>query len=375
MPRLGAILVVDEHDEALQNEGSPTWNAREVAFERGRRREVPVVLTSPTPSLEAQKWARLEVLGRSEERAGWAALKILDRREEDTGRAGLFSEALIRSLKSPGRVVCVLNRTGRSLLFACRSCNSLASCERCGALVREGEDPATLVCGHCGAVRPHVCANCGMARFKTLRVGVSRAAELLSTLMREPVDELTARAKPGSTLGNARVFLGTEAVLHRVPSASVVAFLEFDQELLAPRYRAAEAALTLLARASRVVGGRAGQVVVQTSMPDHEVLRAAMLAEPALVSESEHVRREMLGFPPARSMVVVGGEHAGEYVREIEAVLAAEGVADAEVVERSPSQWLIRSSQRAAVLNAIASVKRPPGRMRVQVDPMRLPPA
>jgi primosomal protein N' (replication factor Y) len=151
--------------------------------------------------------------------------------------------------------------------------------------------------------------------------------------------------------------------------------LEFDQELLAPRYRAAEAALTLLARASRVVGGRAGQVVVQTSMPDHEVLRAAMLAEPALVSESEHARREMLGFPPARSMVVVGGEHAGEYVREIEAVLAAEGVADAEVVERSPSQWLIRSSQRAAVLNAIASVKRPPGRMRVQVDPMRLPPA
>ena len=40
-----------------------------------------------------------------------------------------------------------------------------------------------------------------------------------------------------------------EAVLHRVDRADVVIFLEFDSELMAPRLRAAEEALALLARA------------------------------------------------------------------------------------------------------------------------------
>jgi primosomal protein N' (replication factor Y) len=62
-------------------------------------------------------------------------------------------------------------------------------------------------------------------------------------------------------------------VLHRADAApagiELVTFLEFDQELLATRYRAAEQALWLLVRAARVVGGRrrGGRVLVQTRVP------------------------------------------------------------------------------------------------------------
>ena len=63
--------------------------------------------------------------------------------------------------------------------------------------------------------------------------------------------------------------VGTEATLHQIDRADVVAFLDADQELLAPRYRAAEQALALLARAARLVGGKAGggRIVVQTFGP------------------------------------------------------------------------------------------------------------
>ena len=74
--------------------------------------------------------------------------------------------------------------------------------------------------------------------------------------MREPVGEVTASTAGGRD-ARTRVVVGTEAVLHQVPTADVVAFLDFDQELLAPRYRAAEQALALLARAARLLGGRA----------------------------------------------------------------------------------------------------------------------
>ena len=73
----------------------------------------------------------------------------------------------------------------------------------------------------------------------------------------------------------------------------MVAFLDLDQELLAPRYRAAEEALALLVRAARLVGGRAGggRLLLQTRLPDHEVVQAALLADPARVAAAEADRR------------------------------------------------------------------------------------
>ena len=65
--------------------------------------------------------------------------------------------------------------------------------------------------------------------------------------------------------------------------ADVVAFLDFDRELLAPRYRAAEQAMALLTKAARLLGPRrrGGRLMIQTFMPHHEVIQAALLADPA----------------------------------------------------------------------------------------------
>src|SRR5438034_1556946 len=81
-------------------------------------------------------------------------------------------------------------------------------------------------------------------------------SEELEALALRPVIEVTADGVLPGDLAADAVVVGTEAVLHRVPRADVVAFLDFDQELLAPRYRAGEEAVALLARAGRVVGGR-----------------------------------------------------------------------------------------------------------------------
>ena len=96
-------------------------------------------------------------------------------------------------------------------------------------------------------------------------------------------------------LAEAGVLVGTDAVLYRQSElrrgggVGVVAFLDFDQELLAPRYRAGEQALTLLARASRLVGGREerARVIVQTRVPEHPVLEAAVRADPGRLTAVE----------------------------------------------------------------------------------------
>ena len=68
-----------------------------------------------------------------------------------------------------------------------------------------------------------------------------------------------------------------------------MAFLDFDQELLAPRYRAGEEAMSLLIQAARLVGRRekGGRVVIQTRIPQHPVLQAAVNADPGSLARSE----------------------------------------------------------------------------------------
>ena len=365
MKDLAAIAVFDEHDPAFKEQATPAWNGREVAVERARRAGVPCLLVSPTPSLEALALGPLVAPSRSEERAGWPAVEILDRRKDDPVRGGLFAEGLTRLVRGEQRVVCVLNRTGRSRLLACAACGTLARCDACDAAVRQ-LDEGSLVCGRCGTERPVVCGACGSERLKNLRQGVTRAREELEALVGEPVGEVT-----GSTeqVPDTRVVIGTEAVLHRVGHADVVVFLDIDQELLAPRPRAAEEAMTMVARAARLVRGRRsevlGRLVFQTRNPGHDVLQAALLADPQRVADAERRTRTLLRFPPISAMARVSGEAAGGFVERLGSPLGI------EVLGPREDAWLIRAADHATLCDALAGVERPSGRLRLEVDPLR----
>ncbi len=268
---LAAAVVLDEHDETYQEERAPTWNARDVVIERCLRAGAPCALVSPVPSLEALGQGLLLRTSRSVERGGWPVVQVVDRRREDLARAGLYSDSLVQVLRSADRVVCVLNRRGRSRLLACRACGELARCEVCDSAVQQSAE-GSLVCRRCGAERPLVCRGCGSFAFRNLRAGVSRVREELEALRGAPVVEVTGDTA-GEPVGGARVLVGTEAVLHQVDSADVVAFLDFDQELLAPRFRAGEEALALLSCELRVSSGEGPGEVGCSCRPGFRVTR------------------------------------------------------------------------------------------------------
>jgi primosomal protein N' (replication factor Y) len=445
---LAAIVVLDEHDESHAQEQAPTWHARDVVAERARRAGVPCVLVSPCPSLEALGWGRLLAPSRHDERAGWPVVDVVDRRQDDP-RTGLISPRLVDLLRSDRWVVCVLNRTGRAKLLACAACGELARCEACDAALAQVTEETTLACPRCGKTRPVVCAACGGTRLKLVRQGVSRVREELEALIGQPVDEVSSlkdsERRPGS-----RVVVGTEAVLHQVDRADVVAFLDLDQELLAPRYRAVEEALALLARAARLVGGKAdgGRLLLQTRVPRHEVVQAVLQADPARVAEAEADRRALLRFPPAAAMAEVSGAAAPAYIDALRATLASTpalgdrsesglaprrsrngpapapdlwssssasddrgagasvssdpwsaspplanepeadhgplaspgpwsaGAAPAgpsiEILGPADGRWLVRAPDHRTLCDTLAAVPRPPGRLRLAVDPLRV---
>lgn len=407
VPDLRAVIVLDEGDEALKEERVPAWNSREIALERARRTGARVTLVSPAPTLEAEAAAGAAVRpGRAVEREGWPLLEVIDRRDERRA-PGLLSiglaAALHRTLEAGNRAVCVLNRRGRARLLACAACGELARCERCGAAVTE--DEAGLACPRCLAARPRVCLHCHGTRLKVLRAGVTRIRDELAALLPRArvavidaagidaagidaagVDVAGAGITPAGVtpagVTPADVLVGTEAVLHRVPHVAgrpvgLVAFLDFDQELLAARYRAAEQALWLVVRAARLVGGRAGggRVLVQTRLPDHEVIEAVRGADPTPVSDAERARRRALGFPPFGGLAELRGEEkpVGS------AAIALEAVAGVTVLGPTPVgpsvQALVKARDVTTLCDALEAVvpeARGRGRLRVEVDPLRV---
>jgi primosomal protein N' (replication factor Y) (superfamily II helicase) len=367
LARLRAAVVLDAHDEAYREERSPTWSAVDVTVERGRRDGAPVLLVSPCPPVILTEGATVVTTSRAVERRGWPVVEVVDRVGDDP-RTGLFSERLAHALhgvldRPEGRAVCILNRTGRIRLLACGHCGALARCTRCGGALAQDAAGDGLRCRRCGEVRPAVCAECDSTRLKALRVGVTRAAEELAALTGVGAVEVTGATDRGP-LSTSRLVVGTEAALHRMERADLVAFLDVDQHLLAPRFGAGEEALALLARAARLVGSRpaGGRVLVQTRVPDHEVLAAAVHADPDLLARPERELRLTIGLPPFGAVTVLRGPGSAEYADGLR------GLGTVEVSSTEPEWWMVRAPDHTVMADALASVPRPTARLRVEVD-------
>ena len=223
--------MIDEHDESFQEEAAPTWHAREVVLERAKRQGIPCVFTSPIPTVEVRHRTRIISDQKSDKREVWSGIRITDPREDNSAIGGLWPRSTIDALKSAERSVVVLNRSGRSRLLACRQCDELVTCTDCGSAMLQLEE-GLIECTRFGHSRPVICSGCLSTSMKNLRIGVSRAGEELEALMKEPVTQITKETSSIDFV-RSRIYLGTEAVLHRVDWADLVVFADFDQELLA----------------------------------------------------------------------------------------------------------------------------------------------
>jgi primosomal protein N' (replication factor Y) len=221
-----------------------------------------------------------------------------------------------------------------------------------------------------------LCDECGATRLRVLRAGVTRVAEELAALFPR-LQVLDVDADTGE-IGDADIVIGTEAVLHRPEirrrRPALVAFLDFDQELLAPRFRAVAQAHWLVTRGAQLLVGRARdetRLVVQTRQPDHEVVRALVTGRPALVAEAELERRQALGFPPFGALAELTGDDAAVNA----AADALRGIDGIQVLGPTDGDALVVAPNAAALADALVighAAGRANGRMRTAVDPPRV---
>ena len=371
IPELKSIIVLDEHDERLQDERSPTWHSRDVAIERARALGIPCLLVSPLPTVSATHWAGSQAVRFVEPASGdWPSIEVVDPYsdlgDEEKPQFGLLSSRLIEVLRDKSKtVVCILNTKGRSRLLSCKACKAIIRCENCDAAVIQNEE-GILECNRCGAHRPATCQSCSSNALALLRKGVAKMRDEIEKAALRQVVELSAETTVAANAASL-VYIGTEAALHRVSSADVVVFLDFDNELFAPTYRAGEQAWTLLIHATRLLKGSSKALIVLQSQDASNTQYADfVLPDPQLLIEREQKKRKVMQLPPYAAMArVVFADPTFNPADWAHCKLAfSSSVKTAE--------FLVRAENDEALSQGIAQLRDELStRFRCYVDPMR----
>lgn len=331
VPRLGLIVVDEEHESSFKQDTAPRYHARDVALERARAEGVPLVLGSATPALESWRRAQQGVYRRVE-----LPRRVLDRplpevrtvdlRSEMSGGLshGALSRQLCRAmdeaLKQGGQVILLLNRRGFSTHIQCSACGVVLRCPHCEIALTHHRQKEIALCHYCDyeLPTPTACAACGFSGIRYSGLGTQRLeAEVRARFpgiaaLRMDTDTMQApgsheRALDSFRAGDIRILLGTQMIAKGLdfPNVTLVGVVNADTALHLPDFRAAERTFQLLVQVAGRTGRgeRGGRVLVQTFSPDHAAIKAAVRHDYNTFAEQELPLRQFLSYPPFADMI------------------------------------------------------------------------
>ncbi|MEN3029490.1 primosomal protein N' [Chromobacterium amazonense] len=389
LPRLGLIVVDEEHDGSFKQQDGLRYHARDLAVWRARRAGIAIVLGSATPSLEtvanveAGRYRKLALHRRAHGSARLPDVRLVDTRRKKLAEG--LSEPVLEALKArlarKEMSLVFINRRGFAPVVACTACGWTSGCPHCSAKLVVHLMERKLRCHHCGWEEPvpPACPDCGDPDIKPLGEGTQRLESALQRMLPEArvlrIDrDTTSRKDAWDEIyrkvngGEVDILVGTQMLAkgHDFGTLSLVAVLGADGGLYSADFRASE---RLFSQLMQVAGraGRAespGEVLVQTQWPDHPLYQALVAHDFDGYAASLLNERRQAGFPPGVFQALLRADspqlaQATAFLREARQALEplAEGVLIsgpapalmARLAQRERAQLVLESPQRAAL--------------------------
>ena len=341
LSNLGVIVVDEEHDGSYKQSEAPRYLARDLAVVRARQTGAVCVLGSATPSLESWTNARTGKFHHLQltKRVGGARLpevRVVDLRAQRRGSSeapranergsGVLSSELVSAvdarLERAEQVILLLNRRGYSSFVQCRECGEVEQCLNCSISLTYHRSARRIICHHCryDVPAPERCPRCGSADLSYRGLGTEQVERVTveafpsARIARMDVDTTSGKWAHHRILdrvakGDVDILLGTQMIAKGLdfPRVTLVGVVNADVGIHLPDFRASERTFQLLSQ----VAGRAGrgklggEVLIQTSLPDHYAIQAAVAHDFRAFAERESAARETPRYPPHLRMVNV----------------------------------------------------------------------
>ena len=330
---IGLIIIDEEHDSSYKSEGSPRYDAKEVASKIAKQNSCPLVFGSATPDIKTYYKASkgdIELLELSK-RANDSKLpnvEIVDLREElANGNKSMLSNKLhdlvSENLKNKHQTILFLNRRGYSTFIMCRDCGYTIKCKNCNITMTYHLKQDRLKCHYCGYEEKRLtdCPECNSKNIKYFGTGTQKLEEEIKKIfpeastIRMDIDTVTKKNSHEEILEkfkneNIDILIGTQMIVkgHHFPNVTLVGVMMADASLNIEDYRANERTFQLLTQ----VAGRAGResfpgnVIIQTYNPDNLAIEFASKQNYKDFYDMEIGLRKQLKYPPFCDIMVIG---------------------------------------------------------------------
>ncbi len=330
-PNLGLIILDEEQEHSYRSENSPRYDARQIARWRGYKENALVLFGSATPAVETMYQAKtgsfsLYTLTHRYNGKSLPQVEIVDMREDlrngnDLSVSYALQDAIGQTIEAGKQTILFLNRRGNSRALVCVDCREAPECPRCSARLTYHSANGRLMCHHCGHSEPapQRCPHCG-GPLKPVGTGTQKVQNELQTLFGNiPVSRMDAdtvsAANPHEKIlsefsqQKIPVLIGTQMVAKglNLPDVTLVGVLDADLSLYTDSYRGAETTFNMLTqvvgRAGR--GDAPGRAMIQTYVPEHQVIRLAAKQDYDGFYDLEIGMRRVQKCPPFGDVAVV----------------------------------------------------------------------
>ena len=352
---LGLVIVDEEHDASFkQQDPAPRYSGRDAGIYLASLFNAKVLMGSGTPSIESYYQARMGKFGFVEllQRFGDLVLPpitMIDTRaviSKDRMKV-MLSPALVSSieevLKNNRQVILFQNRRGWSPYQVCNTCGWIPKCNNCDVSLNYHKLNNKLVCHYCGSTYPplHTCAQCGNHHFIQKNFGTERIEELLNEQFPSAriarMDMDTVRGKNAHDVliqqfeqQRLDILVGTQMVVKGLDfdHVDLVGILDADALLHFADFRVNERGFQLIEQVSGRAGRKkaTGKVLVQTTQPEHPVLKHVKEHDYKGMFGEELQKRKQFHYPPFTRLVQLSFRHTLKPVVEAAALRYADAL-------------------------------------------------
>ena len=324
LTNIGIIIIDEEHSDSYKQDNNPRYNAKDIAIERARNYNCPVLMGSATPSLDTyaravKKVYKLLNLPNRVNGKDLPHIDIVDMNEEMKYSKGHFSKRLLdeikKTVKNKEQVILLLNRRGYSSFVSCKNCSYTMKCPNCDISLTYHKSSNMLRCHYCGYGTNllHTCPSCGERSISTLGVGTEKIEEELSSLiedakiLRMDVDTTSKKGMHKKMITAFKnheydILLGTQIVAKGLdfPLVTLVGVINADTSLNIPDFRSSENTFDLLCQTSGRSGRskNQGKVIIQTFNKDHYAIKYSKEHDYIGFFKKEMDIRRKLKYPP-----------------------------------------------------------------------------
>ena len=334
---LGLIVVDEEHDSSYKQEEGVVYNARDMAIVRCKIHNVPIILSSATPSIETSynvrqgKYSIFELNNRYNAMI-MPKIEIIDMSKEKLGRNEYISASLHNKIQGrlakSEQTLLFVNKRGYSNCMFCKNCLEKLLCVNCSVSLVEHKSKNVLMCHYCGYQIKNTlnCMYCNSENsLISIGVGVERVFEEVSSKYPEArvvilsSDTMNSHKKSLEILADVHnnkydILIGTQIISkgHHFENLTLVGIVDGDFNYgldMKSNEKTWQMLYQVAGRSGR--GEIEGEVCLQSYSTDNIILKTLVNYNyEGFISEEINLR-ESAKFPPYSKMVgiVIYGEN------------------------------------------------------------------